>query len=136
MRADGSVFLVSTIEAAKTVLQGRHDTEQVVRGEDDRLVVIVGCVQFIHDCRTGVRVANSIPMSIHPLQNDGIYTLITYIDSFFLSLRYDALDRVRYMTPVYAKLLKSHADQANSDIHIVMRVYLRNHERLWGGKAS
>jgi len=40
-----SLFLVSTIEAAKAVLQGRHDTERIVRGEDDRLIVVVG---FVH----------------------------------------------------------------------------------------
>jgi hypothetical protein len=42
-------FLARTIQAAKTVLQGRHDTERIVRGEDDRLLVVVGSVQLIHE---------------------------------------------------------------------------------------
>ena len=39
-----SRFFISTIEAAKAVLQGRHDTERILRGDDDRLIVVVGFV--------------------------------------------------------------------------------------------
>lgn len=34
-----------TLRAADTVLEGRRKTEAILRGDDDRLVVVVGCVQ-------------------------------------------------------------------------------------------
>lgn len=32
----------STLRAAQTVLQGRLDAEKILRGDDDRLLVVVG----------------------------------------------------------------------------------------------
>jgi phospho-2-dehydro-3-deoxyheptonate aldolase len=34
--------IFSTIQAAQTVLQGRQAVENVLRGDDDRLMVVVG----------------------------------------------------------------------------------------------
>ena len=34
--------IFSTIQAAQTVLQGRMAVENVLRGDDDRLMVVVG----------------------------------------------------------------------------------------------
>jgi phospho-2-dehydro-3-deoxyheptonate aldolase len=35
----------SSLSAAETVLQGRAATENILRGNDDRLCVVVGCVR-------------------------------------------------------------------------------------------
>ena len=35
-------FLIRTLLAAQTVLQGRLATENILKGDDDRLLVVVG----------------------------------------------------------------------------------------------
>lgn len=37
-----SLFLCSTLSAAETVFEGRNATENILRGVDDRLIVVVG----------------------------------------------------------------------------------------------
>lgn len=41
------VVVYSTLHAAHTVLQGRLETERILHGDDDRLLVVVGCVIII-----------------------------------------------------------------------------------------
>ena len=38
----GLTFLIRTLLAAQTVLQGRLAVENILKGDDDRLVVVVG----------------------------------------------------------------------------------------------
>ncbi|EIW81371.1 3-deoxy-7-phosphoheptulonate synthase [Coniophora puteana RWD-64-598 SS2] len=78
-----------TLLAANTVLQGRRATENIVRGDDDRLVVVVG------PCSV-----NNVDAAIE-----------------------------------YAKLLKAYADEASSDLHIVMRVYFEKPRTTLGWKG-
>jgi 3-deoxy-7-phosphoheptulonate synthase len=35
-----------TLDAVQTVLDGRMATENILRGIDDRIMVVVGCVSF------------------------------------------------------------------------------------------
>jgi len=37
-------WLYRSLGAAQTVLEGRKDTEEILRGTDDRLIVVVGLV--------------------------------------------------------------------------------------------
>lgn len=48
-----------TIEAAETVLNGRRDTEAVIKHHDDRLIVIVGPCS-VHDVRAGLEYARRL----------------------------------------------------------------------------
>lgn len=36
-----------TLSAAQTVIEGRHATENILKGNDDRLMVVVGCVPIL-----------------------------------------------------------------------------------------
>lgn len=36
-----------TLRAADTVIEGRLQTEAILRGDDDRLLVVVGCVDSV-----------------------------------------------------------------------------------------
>ncbi|KAF8914972.1 hypothetical protein CPB85DRAFT_1375328 [Mucidula mucida] len=78
-----------TLMAAHTVLHGRMVTENILKGDDDRLMVVVG------------------PCSVHNV---------------------DAAIE-------YAKLLKAYADEAQDDLHIVMRVYFEKPRTTVGWKG-
>jgi len=78
-----------TLSAAETVITGRHATEEILHGHDDRLAVVVG------------------PCSVHNVES--------------------ALE--------YAHKLKAYADQARSDLHIIMRVYFEKPRTTVGWKG-
>ncbi|KAM0748340.1 putative 3-deoxy-D-arabino-heptulosonate-7-phosphate synthase [Meredithblackwellia eburnea MCA 4105] len=78
-----------TMKAAATVLEGRKGAEEIVQGQDDRLLVVVG------------------PCSVHDVKA--------------------ALE--------YAKLLKAYADDAQEDLHILMRVYFEKPRTTVGWKG-
>ncbi|KZP33557.1 3-deoxy-7-phosphoheptulonate synthase [Athelia psychrophila] len=78
-----------TLPAAQTVLEGRLATENILKGQDDRLMVVVG------------------PCSVNN------------VDA--------ALE--------YAKLLRAYAEDAKSDLHIVMRVYFEKPRTTVGWKG-
>ncbi|KAF9049627.1 3-deoxy-7-phosphoheptulonate synthase [Hymenopellis radicata] len=78
-----------TLMAAHTVLHGRMVTENILKGDDDRLMVVVG------------------PCSVHNVEA--------------------AIE--------YAKLLKAYADEAQDDLHIVMRVYFEKPRTTVGWKG-
>ncbi|KAE9404058.1 3-deoxy-7-phosphoheptulonate synthase [Gymnopus androsaceus JB14] len=75
--------------AAQTVLEGRMTIEHILKGNDDRLVVVVG------------------PCSVHNVEA--------------------AIE--------YARLLKAYADDAKSDLFIVMRVYFEKPRTTVGWKG-
>ncbi|KAG5634567.1 hypothetical protein H0H81_001513 [Sphagnurus paluster] len=95
-----------TLLAAQTVLEGRLATEKILRGDDDRLMVVVGYVQNVlardFSCLPPFR-----PCSVHNVPA--------------------ALD--------YAKLLKAYAVGAQEDLHIVMRVYFEKPRTTVGWKG-
>ncbi|KDN50420.1 putative 3-deoxy-D-arabino-heptulosonate 7-phosphate synthase isoenzyme [Tilletiaria anomala UBC 951] len=78
-----------TMTAAQTILKGRRATEDIIKGDDDRLVVIVGPCS-VHDVKAGLE---------------------------------------------YAARLKSYADEATQDLHIVMRVYFEKPRTTVGWKG-
>ncbi|KAF9267458.1 3-deoxy-7-phosphoheptulonate synthase [Marasmius fiardii PR-910] len=78
-----------TLGAAQTVLHGRLATQKVLKGEDDRLMVVVG------------------PCSVHNVES--------------------AMD--------YAQLLRAYAEEAQDDLHIVMRVYFEKPRTTVGWKG-
>ena len=90
-----------TLRAADTVLDARSQTEAILRGDDDRLMVVVGyAVQPLSRYMTRradteiVGIPNS-PCSVHHVQA--------------------GLE--------YAKLLQGYAETAKGDLLIIMRVY-------------
>ncbi|CAD6892812.1 unnamed protein product [Tilletia laevis] len=78
-----------SLNAAQTVLAGRLATDAIIKGNDDRLLVVVG------------------PCSVHDA--------------------HAALE--------YARLLKTYADEAAEDLHIVMRVYFEKPRTTVGWKG-
>lgn len=51
-----------TLRGAQTVLDGRRQVESIVKGDDDRLLVIVGCAPL---CAFPVGKLTSSPCSVH-----------------------------------------------------------------------
>ncbi|KAF7979672.1 hypothetical protein HWV62_41667 [Athelia sp. TMB] len=78
-----------TLSAAETVLEGRRATEMILKGDDDRIMVVVG------------------PCSVNN------------VDA--------ALE--------YARKLRAYAEEAKSDLHIVMRVYFEKPRTTVGWKG-
>lgn len=95
-----------TLLAANTVLEGRCGTEKILRGDDDRLMVVVGYI-----CRVNFRLSTLIaptrPCSVHNVEA--------------------AIE--------YAKLLQKYAESAKNDLHIVMRVYFEKPRTTLGWKG-
>lgn len=48
-----------SLKAAKTILKGRRDAENIIQGKDDRLLVVVGPCS-IHDIEAGLEYGNSL----------------------------------------------------------------------------
>jgi len=78
-----------SLSAAQTVLEGRRATEMILKGDDDRIMVVVG------------------PCSVNNVEA--------------------ALD--------YARKLRAYAEEAKSDLHIVMRVYFEKPRTTVGWKG-
>ena len=97
-----------TLSAAQTVIEGRRATENIIRGNDDRIMVVVGCVP--------------IPMA-------NLLNLYKYISCSPCSVHNvdSAIE--------YAKLLRTYAEEAKSDLHIVMRVYFEKPRTTVGWKG-
>lgn len=82
-----------TLEAVNTVMRGRSGAESIIRGEDDRLLVICG------------------PCSVHDIR-----AALEYCEHTTLA---SSVARVLRRRP--ASLLKEYADSAQDDLHILMR---------------
>lgn len=120
-----------SLKGAATVLEGRRQVENVIRGDDDRLLVVVGYVRVFFYCVRDV--------------------MLTILHSFFLSVCNDMLsrrlrnDREMLHSPCsihdpaqameYAKLLKAYADEAKDDLLILMRVYFEKPRTTVGWKG-
>ena len=97
-----------SLRVAQTVLEGRNATEAIIRGMDDRLIVIVGCAMtsliggaFSHQFFF-IR-----PCSVHDVES----------------------------ATEYAHKLKAYADNAKEDLHIIMRVYFEKPRTTVGWKG-
>ena len=81
------------------MLEGRQAVEAILRGDDDRVIVVVGC-EADHPWQTGTR----SPCGIRPCS-------VNNPDS--------ALE--------YARKLQSYAEAAKEDLLIIMRVYFEKY---------
>ncbi|KAL4400712.1 3-deoxy-7-phosphoheptulonate synthase [Malassezia pachydermatis] len=57
------------VDAAQTVLKGRHDTEAILKKEQDRLIVVVGPCS-VHDVRAGIEYAKRLREYADKVQDD------------------------------------------------------------------
>ena len=97
-----------TLAAAQTVIEGRRAAENILRSNDDRLLVVVGYVLFL--CTTVPPYSYTTwtrPCSVHNIES--------------------ALE--------YAKLLRAYAEEAKDDLHIIMRVYFEKPRTTVGWKG-
>ncbi len=96
-----------SLGAAQTVLEGRKATEAILRGLDDRLIVIVGYVVLVSSIAPSTQKFSISPCSVHD------------VDS--------AIE--------YAQKLKAYAETAKDDLHIIMRVYFEKPRTTVGWKG-
>ena len=96
------------MSAVETVIEGRRAVEAIMKGSDDRLVVVVGYV-YAH-VRPSFELTDPNPYSPCSVHD---------VDA--------ALE--------YAQLLRTYADKAKDDLHIVMRVYFEKPRTTVGWKG-
>lgn len=99
-----------SLKGAATVLEGRRQVENVIKGDDDRLLVVVG---YVH------------PFTIH------ISTQLTFRHIRSPCSVHDPAQAIEY-----AKLLKPYADEAKDDLLILMRVYFEKPRTTVGWKGA
>ena len=97
-----------SLHAAHTVLEGRKATEAILRGLDDRLIVVVGYVMK-PDPRRRLFFSRKFirPCSVHDVE----------------------------AAKEYAHKLKAYADNAKDELHIIMRVYFEKPRTTVGWKG-
>lgn len=88
-----------TLEAAQTVMHGRQAAEAIIRGDDDRLLVICGPCS-VHDIKAALEYGEPAS-SIRP--------------------------HPHLMEERAASLLKEYADEASEDLQILMRCAASRH---------
>ena len=97
-----------TLLAAQTVLQGRLATENILKGDDDRLFVVVGWDDLASMCFSFLIILHiHRPCSVHNVEA--------------------AIE--------YARLLRNYAEVAKDDLLIVMRVYFEKPRTTVGWKG-
>lgn len=92
--------------AITTITNGRLGADAIVKGQDDRLLVIVGPCS-IHDTKAGIEYGMQFLIQAHPPRENSPVTLLLFFSAFFFD------------GP--AKLLKAYADSAKDHLHILMR---------------
>lgn len=98
-----------TLTAAQTVIEGRKAVENVLRGNDDRIVVVVGLVKFVPESESFWYFTDMFirPCSVHNVES--------------------AIE--------YAHKLHAYAQGAKDDLHVVMRVYFEKPRTTVGWKG-
>lgn len=97
-----------TLKAAQTILEGRKAAENVIKGADDRLLVVVGPCS-IHDVKAALEYGK-------PLY--GVFS-----------------NRFCWSLLIIAKLLIEYTETAKEDLLIVMRVYFEKPRTTVGWKG-
>ncbi len=68
-----------TEHASHTISRGRRQAEKIIRGEDDRLLVVVGPCS-IHDTKAALEYADHLQGMVEPLQNDLLIIMRVYFE--------------------------------------------------------
>lgn len=113
-----------TIEAAQTVLDARYAGAQVLKGEDDRLLVVVGWVFVLSTLAIGTF-----------FRRISLFALIFSISTILLCLSSPCSVHDPEAALEYAKLLRDYASSASSDLLIIMRVYFEKPRTTVGWKG-
>jgi 3-deoxy-7-phosphoheptulonate synthase len=68
-----------TEHASHTISRGRRQSEKIIRGEDDRLLVVVGPCS-IHDTKAALEYADHLQSAVERLQNDLLIIMRVYFE--------------------------------------------------------
>ncbi|CAG8698736.1 7380_t:CDS:2 [Cetraspora pellucida] len=107
-----------TLKAAQTVILGRTNAEAIIKGLDDRLLVIVGPCS-VHDVRAAIEY--------------GILFLFLLLPSTRLPVR--QFDKFYKLHSIIAEKLKAYATEASNELMIIMRVYFEKPRTTVGWKG-
>lgn len=123
--------------AAATVIEGRKGAEEILKGEDDRLLVV--SFQSSRDFAISRTPCSSwSSLFSNRLSDLALYTWVYrgwYLFNQWLTDSPSSTSQDVKAALEYAQLLKKYTDEASEDLHILMRVYFEKPRTTVGWKG-